>query len=399
MIIATAHSTQLDTCSAVQECFEQLAPIKEVSWLLYFYTENYDSELAVSTLSGLVSTENIHGGTSCLGVMTAAGFASDSGRGMGMLALSDPAGSYGVGVAEIGHCPRSASSKAILSALRQAERSGEVPALVWLNAAPGNEEELLAGIEDVVGSKVPIAGGSVGDNGVAGNWWQVAGKQTFRDAIVVSVFFPSVEISYAFHSGYKPTDKAGLVTSAKGRVLAAIDGRPAAEVYNDWSGGLIEKQLQNKEIILSETSFAPLGREVGRVGGVPYFKLSHPERVTRNAALTLFTDIDEGEKVVLMNGSRESLITRAGRVTQAAISAGELTVDSLSGALIIFCAGCMLAVQEDMDRVVAEIRSALAGAPFLGVFTFGEQGCFVGHENSHGNLMISVVVFSNKPGY
>jgi hypothetical protein len=46
-----------------------------------------------------------------------------------------------------------------------------------------------------------------------------------------------------------------------------------------------------------------------------------------------------------------------------------------------------------MDEVVDGLRLELGALPFLGSFTFGEQGCFVGGENRHGNLMILVVVF------
>ena len=75
------------------------------------------------------------------------------------------------------------------------------------------------------------------------------------------------------------------------------------------------------------------------------------------------------------------------------MGAGRLTADQVSGALVIYCAGCMLTVQDEMEEVAAEVREALGGKPFLGAFTFGEQGCFTGGENRHGNLMISVVVF------
>jgi len=115
--------------------------------------------------------------------------------------------------------------------------------------------------------------------------------------------------------------------------------------------------------------------------------------VTAEGALTLFSDIKEGEELILMSGTRSSLITRAGRVARAALGAGHLTADQISGALVIYCAGCMLAIQEQMDQVAAEIRDSLGGRPFLGAFTLGEQGRFVGGENHHGNLMISVVVF------
>jgi hypothetical protein len=115
--------------------------------------------------------------------------------------------------------------------------------------------------------------------------------------------------------------------------------------------------------------------------------------VTTDGALTLFSDIEEGEELILMSGTRKSLTSRAGRVARAALGAGNLTADQISGALVIYCAGCMLTVQDQMDQVAAEVRNALDGKPFIGAFTFGEQGCFIGGENHHGNLMISVVVF------
>jgi hypothetical protein len=56
----------------------------------------------------------------------------------------------------------------------------------------------------------------------------------------------------------------------------------------------------------------------------------------------------------------------------------------------------MLTVRDRIDQVVAGLDEGLGGAPFLGCFTFGEQGCFVGGENRHGNLMISVTVFARE---
>jgi len=54
----------------------------------------------------------------------------------------------------------------------------------------------------------------------------------------------------------------------------------------------------------------------------------------------------------------------------------------------------MFTVKQRMDEVVSNLRSALGEeTPFLGAFTFGEQGCFFGGENRHGNLMVSLVLF------
>jgi hypothetical protein len=62
-------------------------------------------------------------------------------------------------------------------------------------------------------------------------------------------------------------------------------------------------------------------------------------------------------------------------------------------ALNIFCAGCMLTLSSAMEQVVDSLSLAREGVPFIGPYTFGEQGRFSGGENAHGNLMISTVVF------
>lgn len=46
-----------------------------------------------------------------------------------------------------------------------------------------------------------------------------------------------------------------------------------------------------------------------------------------------------------------------------------------------------------MQEVAQEFYEALAGQPFLGLFTFGEQGRALLGENSHANLMMSIIVF------
>jgi hypothetical protein len=251
---------------------------------------------------------------------------------------------------------------------------------------------VLRGIQDAVGSGVPIAGGSAADNTIEGHWHQFANDQVFTDGVVVSVMSPSVATHCAFRSGYYPTQYAGRVTEADGRTLMSIDGRPAAQVYNEWTGGTLDGSMQGGTV-LGDTTLHPLGRLVIQVGEVGTYRLSHPEAVTAQGGLRLFTDIQVGDDVVLMMGSRQSLIARAGVVAKAAMRRGSITSPQVAGALVIFCAGCMLAVQDDMDDVVDSIVSTLGDSPFLGAFTFGEQGCFVGGENHHGNLMISMVIF------
>ncbi len=396
MEIWSAWSTEKNSKIAVSDAYFQLQKHKnkEPQIIFLYCSATYDSVEILKELNTLAPHSAIHGGTSCLGVMTENGFHSNNGLGLGMLGLYDPDGHYGVGYAEITDNARLASTQAISAALEQCECPGQVPAMVWMTAAPGAEEDVIQGIQDVVGTNTPITGGSSADNTVSGDWKQFSNNRVLDNAVVITVMFPSSNAMFAFHSGYEPTEKSGIVTEAEGRIVKKIDHKPAAEVYNEWSDNNISDYLEHGGNILSITSLHPLGRQVGAVSEVPYYQLAHPDKVTQDGGLSLFSSIEEGEKLVFMSGTKNSLVNRAGRVASSSLAAHSTPADQVSGALVVYCAGCMLTVQDRMEDVVSGLKEALNNKPFLGLFTFGEQGCFVGGENRHGNLMISVLTFT-----
>jgi len=394
MKIATTWSVDKQTDTAISHAYRQLeTKLQTAPSLLIAYTSvGHEPAAILSALRKHAPDIPVHGGTSSLGVMTTEGFHTADGVGLGLLGIHDPVGSYGIGVADIDGDGRKAGAKAIQEAIVNSSRFGEPPDLVWLSSAPGFEEEILLGIQDVIGDKVPIAGGSTADNTVEGLWYQFTNAETRQNAVIVTAMYPSVSTHLAFHSGYSPTSNKGCVTKADNRTLYEIDGRPAAEVYNDWTGGTIENALEGGNILM-DTTLYPLGRVVDHMREMPYYQLSHPESVTPGGGLTLFSEIKAGQEIVLMQGTQDSLVSRAGRVAKAALTTEYLSIDQISGALVVYCAGCMFTVQEQMGQVASEVREALGDKPFLGTFTFGEQGCFIRGENRHGNLMISVVVF------
>jgi hypothetical protein len=395
MKIASAWSSEQDVEVAVARVCDAVKQRLggEPTAVFVHHSVRHDPAVVAAAFRARFGGAAVLGGTSCLGVMTEEGAHVDDGIGLGVLAVHDPEGSYGVAVQPIGGDPRKASAEAIARAIAAAGRPGEPPELVWVVGVPGHEERLLLGIQDVIGGEVPIAGGSAADNDVSGKWQLFAGGEPHREAVAVCALYPSRPVHYAFHSGYTPTERSATVTRADGRVLHELDGRPAAEVYNEWTDGSVAAALPAGGNVLGGTTLHPLGRVVGEVGGEPYYRLSHPDAVTPERGLSLFTDIHVGEKVVLMQGTRSSLVSRAGRVARVALADGHLAPEQVAGALVVYCAGCMLTVRDELDKVAGEVRAALGGKPFLGTFTFGEQGCFVGGENHHGNLMISVVVF------
>ncbi|PLX92971.1 MAG: hypothetical protein C0621_08460 [Desulfuromonas sp.] len=400
MKVLVASTVEEDEKKAIEDVVGQfkLDDNEKPAWLLVFYTEQYDGDAILKALGCLGIDGPVHGGTSCLGVMSSKGFCSVNGRALGALVIVDDEGSYGVGASEIGSDPRRSAASAVLNALEKSERQGEVPAHIWVSAAPGVEEELLRGIEDVVGASVPISGGSTADNSIDGKWSQIDGQHAYKNAVVVSVFFPSFKMSQAFQGGYDPTGKEGVVTHASKRTLLKIDDRPAAEVYNEWTGGLLDGVVGEGGNALAVTTLNPIGKKVSLEGQLEHYRLIHPERVMKGGGIGIFASLEEGDEVTLMEGSRQNLISRAGRVVESAINAGDFDVKDVCGGIVTYCAGCMIAVDQEMQQVALQVANSMNGKPFLGIFTFGEQGHFdANRKNIHGNLMISSVVFSNKP--
>jgi hypothetical protein len=207
--------------------------------------------------------------------MTENCWASENANVVGLWGISDPDGVY-VSVNEPydGHSsPQIAAKVAAKRGLQFAQdlikqskskqhMKGTKPDLVWFTSAPGNEECAIDGVQEIVGKSCAIVGGSSADNTVEGKWSQFASENATSgqvhcssgNGITLAICYPSVVISSSFFSGYSPSDKSGIITKGQGRKIEEIDGRPAADVYNEWTGGELSELMQ------SEAAFNVLGK-------------------------------------------------------------------------------------------------------------------------------------------
>ena len=393
---ARGHSTEHVARVAAERLTHRLSAAPHQ--VIVFYTEDLSAESLCETLTSIWPDTPIHGCSSCGGFMTEEGMfePDDDGGVLGLWGIHDAQGSFGSALSMLEDDPVVAAQTALMEAIEVADRAGEAPELIWLTATPGDEERIIDGLQQLVGTNIPIQGGSAADNQVSGQWSVFSQSGQTTQGVAVTVMYPGGRLSPVFHNGYSPTQHQATVTRASNRVLYELDGEPAAEVYNRWTDGVIGDELETGGNVLGSTTLYPLGREVDRIDNQVYYNLSHPETVTSEQALTLFSDVEEGDQVVLLEGSVSSLIKRAGRVAASAMEVGNITSPELVGGLAIYCAGCRLTVGDTMESVVASIQQATAGKPFMGGFTFGEQGCFLNGDNRHGNLMISYVAFAGQ---
>ncbi|SNY60327.1 Uncharacterized conserved protein, contains FIST_N domain [Arsukibacterium tuosuense] len=321
--------------------------------------------------------------------------ATEGSHHLAILQFIDPIGAYGVASRHSDSKTIVEDSKAALQqALLAANKPGELPAFIWCSPSPGLEEGLLTGIRELIGNDVPVFGGSSADNDVSGNWCMFDGQQLIQTGFIIAVLFPSVPISYYFSCGYEETPYSAIVTAANERQLISLNNQPAADVYNAWRGHNSQTPLPAGPVLAAST-FSPLGRIVQQYE-VSMALLSHPASIRADGSIDLFSQVNTGERITFMQGDTELLVERAATVSGIARQQLSNLYDSKpQAAIVIFCAGCMLAIPDDIKRVHHGIRQALENIPFIGGYTFGEQGRFADGINRHGNLMISAIIFGS----
>lgn len=358
------------------------------------YSSICDTSLITETLSSKSADTAIMGGSTCRGSMTQSGLIGFGDANISLWGLCDEDGDYGVGFSEYNDCIKSATEKALDQALTHADRQGELPDLVWIHSSPGFEEQVVSTLDGLLGGDVSIVGGSIADETLDAKWSCFAGSQSTGNGIAVAVFFSSYEISTSFQCGYQPTEVQGIATRSEGRTVYEIDNKPAALVYNAWTDNLVNLSDKAPPVnVLGLSTLSPLGMAVGDVSGIPYYNLAHPESYTKDNALTFFCEVEEGQKLTLMSGTLDNIIERPSRVANEAIHNGESTEGEVIGGLVVFCGGCLLAIEPRVNEISNTLNASMEHQPFMGCFTFGEQGRFTGGENRHGNLMVSVTVF------
>lgn len=379
---------------------------EDPDWLMLYSTITYDSQVLLSEISALLGPEvKIQGGTSFEGVFNTLGWYS--GKAITLLGISSEKIDFGVGGVEIAESGREAGQKAIRLAISDAKKTEqEKPKLILMTSALGVEEEILLGIADVVGKEVPVIGGSSGDNKLTGEWKQFANGKVYSNGLVLTAIYTDLRIGYHFSSGigYLSTDKVGIVTKAEGRTIYTIDNRPAAEVYNEWLEGEITEEVETGGSLLFRGIMDPLVQLIKDERGITHYLTIHPIQVNLpEKSLSSLAVTKKGEIISIMHGTLEAHLLRGPLVARMARAQGKIAKDEVAAALFIVCACTHMVLEklpgfldDNLGELIRGLNQIFGGAPFIGTFTFGEQGYVPGIGNRHQNLITNVVVFPKR---
>lgn len=407
--IGAGESIKPDEAEAVQEAYNEM--MTELSnerpqFVILISEVAYDSAKILSEANRLLGPEvKILGTTSLVGVMSNKGFNIGEKGSLAMLGFSSSEMTFGLGVSDLQETASAeeAGELAALAALANAGKGNEERpklALVYTGSFElGVDEDILSGLRKVIGEDVPIVGGVASDTNFAGNWQVFVNDMAYNKGVGVALIYTNLTIGYKFLCGFNPTETKGTVTKIAegGRKIVEIDGRAADIVFNEWLGGKLTEKLGTSDFFIDVTCLHPLGEKIIEEGGISNYRLIYPHHFNPDGSLTVGSDVKEGDELYLLEGSRDMLVERPALTARLARAVEGITEQEVAGALMDYCSGTMLCIREEnRDDIAPKINEAIAGAPFVGLYSCGEFGFFAGVGNRFGNCMSSMIIFSKR---
>lgn len=387
-----------DTLTQLRKHVHSSAGLSSIKGGVLYSSVDYQNNKLQQALRTRLGSIPYVGATSCLGVGTSEGVFLGRPVLAGLWFLGDGVG-FGVSSeAKIGDDHVATGGRLARGALASlgtgtSESSGG--RFTLFHSTPGSEEELLRGISVDLGANVPLVGGTAADNDLSGQWSAWCSERSSADGVALAVCDWPGKVVVGYQSGYMARPQRGKVTKANGRTVFEIDGRPAAEVYDKWLDNALQEYLKNGESVLGATALTPLGVVRGKMAGMDAIVVVHPERVVLpEKALSLFAKVEVGEELVLMHSYKAALISQGGNAAKRALRMAKVDAGQLDGAVLVYCAGCMLAIKDEVPEMLKHFESEVGTIPYLAVFTFGEQGQVIPRRLDHGNLMTSVLLLA-----
>jgi hypothetical protein len=238
---------------------------------------------------------------------------------------------------------------------------------VFTDGLTGNGCAFLRGIQSVLSEKIPISGGTAGDDGRFIQTFQFHGDQVLTDAAVAIGFKGEFTVGTGVQSGWAPIGLAKKVTRASGNVLYELNGEPALNVLQRFLGKHAEK-LPAVGVEYPLGFYCPYGDNKDDT----FFLLRATMSVNREQGSVKFAgEIPEGAMIHLTCGDNASLLN-------ATEKAARMACEDLGQATpaMVFFYSCMarnlLLGQRTKEEITRVKQTFKAHTPVLGFYSYGE---------------------------
>lgn len=231
----------------------------------------------------------------------------------------------------------------------------------------GNGAEIVRGVQDVLGSKFPIMGGSAGDDFKFEKTFQYYNDQVFSDSVVGIGLAGKISFGVGVKHGWEPIGLPMKVTKSSGAVLQELDNKPALNIYQDYFGKKADELIREPLAKMAYTY--PLGMSIK---GSEELLIRDVVIGNKKGEITCAAEIPQGSKIRLMLGDIKKAIKAA---TIAAENAKQELKNAKPSAVLIFnCIARSKLLGAKRNLEIKAIQKVLGeNTPLIGFYTYGEQ--------------------------
>ena len=389
-----------DSLKAIQEAIEGLKNelgSQQPSVIFFSSTSiQLDVPTMVAEVQKAFPDTPVWGATSALGLFMNNDAGYMRGSVVGLLALCSEEYQIFVEGASIRNYEQSYTKAAeqIINHAREFSRDA-MPSMVLFTSNPGpHEEAVIELLKTAFNRSLPIFGGSCGTE-APNPRFSVANGEAHEEGLALCFLYTSTKkIGYHYQMGYKREDVSGVATKVDGRLVNEIDGKPAIDVYNEWTGGFFTDIIREGKPIRGEGQmYHPLAMVKKTADGEELIiSLSAKTYSKDTGGIEFFACVDEGDELTVLKGDTDSLVNRA---YLGVMQATRMAKGKIAGGLVFYCSGARLLLEKQgrTAEMSPKLKQAFRDKPFILMFHNGEHGCIPGSESFHGNLMLDVVVF------
>lgn len=283
-----------------------------------------------------------------------------------LLASEGISASVGLGEA-VDRVPREAGQQAAYTAMRDFHGSPRMGFLLFGGGLTSTSAEVLRGIQEVVGTGALIIGGMTGDALRLTRTSQYANDHVATQAVAGALLGGLGKIGIGIEHGFAPISGLRRITRARANVLHALDGQPAASVYEEYFGPEHTRHIQREGLTRQVVAY-PLGIHLE---SSDRWLLRNVLAVGEDGSVTCTGEIVEGAWLQLMIGNRDLVLNAASHAAQQAIR----SLDRIACVLVFDSAlrKTLLGYQHAAAEIT-RIREIIGpSTPLAGCYTYGEQ--------------------------
>jgi methyl-accepting chemotaxis protein len=264
-------------------------------------------------------------------------------------------------------------------------------AVLLVDGLAGKGEESVLAALDALGPNVKFSGGAAGDDLKFKQTTVFANDEVASNAASLTLVASRTPVAIGVKHGHSPISPPLTITKAEGNVVYEIDGKPAFEVWREYTrenaktiGIDVDKMSQAEAVQTFFTRY-----EAGLLTGTEYKIRWLGGTTTTDGPITFPCTMSEGMVVRVMESPKQAQISSAKKAAEFALQAAKGA--KLAGAIVFDCVCRAVILGDDFSKAVNEIKNVLK-VPLVGFETYGEIAMEIGQLSGFHNTTTVVLL-------